>query len=168
VQVTLLAADGRVLAERVSLREGQSLSFDLGGGPQEMYLRKLVNVLIGEDWAVLDFSALAEGELRRIDRLLSRIANADATFVREGRDYSPAEAADHLRDKLAAAGPRITTLEEFIEHIASRSSTTGEPYRVRLADGTEMDARDWLTEEATRMDQEPPELDEQPPESRAP
>ena len=53
-----------------------------------LYVRDLVNVLIGEDWAVLDLSRMASAELGGLERLLARIESADVQFVREGREYS--------------------------------------------------------------------------------
>ena len=46
-----------------------------------------------------------------------------------------AEGAQHLRDKLAKAGDRIKTIEDFIAGIASNSFLSGKPYLVKFADG---------------------------------
>ena len=85
-----------------------------------------------------------ESQREEIERLLAHIESADVTFIRSGREYTAEEAAEHLRQKLAVAGDRVQTLEQFIEHIASRSSLTGEPYQVKLPDGTTLEAREWL------------------------
>jgi hypothetical protein len=41
-----------------------------------------------------------------------------------------------LRLKLKVAGNKVKTAEDFIKLCASKSSITGEPYLMRLADGT--------------------------------
>ncbi len=41
---------------------------------------------------------------------------------------------------------RLRTPEQFIEHLGTRSSITSRAYRVRLADGRELDSATWLTQ----------------------
>jgi hypothetical protein len=45
-----------------------------------------------------------------------------------------------------------TTVEQFIDHVASASSLTGEPYRVRLANRTEVSAADYLREKRAQLE----------------
>ncbi len=93
------------------------------------------------------------GESARIERLLNRLASADGVrFVRNGKVYSGAEAAVHLRTKLDAVRDRLTSTQQFIDEVASTSSMSGRPYLVRLADGQEMPARDWLRTELQRLE----------------
>lgn len=63
-----------------------------------------------------------------------------AKFLRNGREYDAKEAADHLRLKLKTAGNRVKTVDDFISLCGSRSSLTGEAYRIQFADGTTMEA----------------------------
>jgi hypothetical protein len=51
-----------------------------------------------------------------------------------------------LKRKRQNAGKRDMTARQFVTYIASRSSVTGKPYRVRLADGTEMTSAEWFTQ----------------------
>jgi len=83
-------------------------------------------------------------EAEKVERLLRMIERSEVTFIRNGTEYGGSEAAKHLRRKLKAAGVERVTLEKFIEEIGSRSSMTGKVYRVRLADGTVMDAGPWM------------------------
>jgi hypothetical protein len=83
-------------------------------------------------------------EQTRIDELIVCVAASDISFVRNGTTHDAREAAAHMRMKWGYAGKRITTAEIFIEHIGSRSSTTGEPYRVILRDGCSLEAGLWL------------------------
>lgn len=76
-------------------------------------------------------------------------------FVRNGNEFSASAAADHLRTKLRHGSSRISTAEEFIDHLVSRSSMSGTPYRVRLADGREMAAAQWLHGQLQALEREP-------------
>jgi hypothetical protein len=80
-----------------------------------------------------------------IEALIVRVEHAHGVvFIRNGSDYSAGEAAAHLRRKLVAAHGRITTAEQFIDHLGTRSSMTGIVYRVRFADGREIGSATWL------------------------
>ncbi|MEO8124204.1 MAG: DUF5329 family protein [Burkholderiales bacterium] len=96
-----------------------------------------------------------ELEQARIDRLIHYVETQKRmVFVRNGKDHSCRDAALFLRAKYAMMGEHVTTAAQFIDQIASRSSTTGEPYKVRLADGRLLPAAKVLREELARMDRE--------------
>ena len=80
-----------------------------------------------------------------IDELISFVQTSGARFIRNGTEYSAAEGAQHLRDKLAKAGDRVKTTEDFIAGIASTSFISGKPYLVKFADGHTQPTGDWLT-----------------------
>ncbi|MEX2560451.1 MAG: DUF5329 family protein, partial [Pirellulales bacterium] len=168
VILELRAEDGTELIDKVSVREGDSLEFELNGERYSLHVKRLANVLVGDDWAELEVQSSSSEPLSRIERLLARIAEADVKFVREGKEYTGREAADHLRRKLAAAGPRIEDVEDFIEKIASRSSTTGKPYHIKLADGPMVEAQQWLEEQLELMAAEPQPPAEPPADSPKP
>jgi hypothetical protein len=63
-----------------------------------------------------------------------------AQFLRNGSAYDAKAAADHLRLKLRTAGDRVKTADDFIRLCGSQSSLSGEKYRIRLADGTIIEA----------------------------
>ena len=79
-----------------------------------------------------------------IDELISFVQASGVRFIRNGTEYSGAEAADHLRDKLAAAGDRVKTTDDFITGIASKSYISGKPYLVKFPDGRTQPMGDWL------------------------
>jgi hypothetical protein len=79
-----------------------------------------------------------------IDELISYVATSDGRFIRNGTEYSGAKGAQHLRDKLAKAGNRVKTTEDFITGVASTSYITGKPYLVKFADGHTQPTGDWL------------------------
>ena len=106
-------------------------------------IRRLLLVLA----ALLALSPLAAfaGSNPEIEALIARVEHAQGVvFIRNGSDHDAVEAAAHLRRKLAAAHGRITTAEQFIDKLGTRSSMTGIAYRVRFADGREIDSATWL------------------------
>jgi hypothetical protein len=75
-------------------------------------------------------------ETQKIDHLIAYIASLNgATFIRNGDDYSAKDASTHLQMKREKAGKRIKTAEDFILHIATKSSMSGEPYQIKFANG---------------------------------
>jgi hypothetical protein len=89
----------------------------------------------------------------RIAALIAAMESLEgARFIRNGSEYDAKAAADHLRLKLGKAGEQVKTAEEFIEGCASRSSITGQKYRIRRADGTEMDSGDFLRSKLKEID----------------
>jgi hypothetical protein len=99
------------------------------------------------------YAGAPTAELRKIDALLDSVKASEVTFIRNGNEYTAKEAHDHLRKKLKSARnswfappEEEWTARMFIEKIASRSSISGRPYRVRFKDGKVIEARAWLTE----------------------
>jgi hypothetical protein len=90
-------------------------------------------------------------EAEKIERMLKMIEASDTAFIREGQEYKSQDAVAHLRKKLGLAGSRVTTLQIFIDELASKSSITGKPYQVKLADGKVVGAREWLWQKAVEL-----------------
>ena len=101
-------------------------------------------------------ASLSALEAARVERLLKYIeAQRQLRFVRNGTPYSAKEAALFLRSKLDKMGQHVTTAAQFIDQIASRSSTSGEPYLIRFPDGQTVSAAQFLGDELRRMDRQP-------------
>jgi hypothetical protein len=81
-----------------------------------------------------------------IDYLLHKIETSKATFIRNGKEHTPAEAVSHIREKYDHFKEEIKTPEDFIRLSASKSLLTGQPYLVRTPHGKEMHLDAWLTE----------------------
>jgi hypothetical protein len=88
----------------------------------------------------------AESLDQTISYLIDHVANAKATFIRNGASHTPAEAAEHIKVKYAHFKRDIKTPEDFIRLSASKSLLSGKPYLVRLPDGKEMHLDAWLTD----------------------
>lgn len=101
-------------------------------------------------------AAPSPSEVARIERLIRHVAEQrNVAFVRNGTPYPPHDAARFLRAKFARMGEHVATAAQFIEQIASRSSTTGEPYLIRFADGRTLPLAQFLGDELRRMDDRP-------------
>jgi hypothetical protein len=99
-------------------------------------------------------------EREKIERLLAAIESAEGdVFIRNGVEHAAEDAAEHLRSKWQAAGEQIKTAEEFIDKIATKSSLSGEAYRVRRADGTEVLASDYLREKLSGIEHRQPAVE---------
>ena len=94
----------------------------------------------------LDSQAKAE-----IDQLITFVQTSDVRFIRNGKEYSCVEGAEHLRDKLAKAGDRVKTIDDFITGIASKSYLSGKLYLVKFPDGSTQPTGDWLRAHLAEM-----------------
>ena len=83
-------------------------------------------------------------ETEKVEVLLRLVELSQETFVRNDQVYSGTEAAQHLRQKWEQAPAEVKTARDFVDRIASKSSVSGKPYAIRLADGEEFAARVWL------------------------
>jgi hypothetical protein len=79
-----------------------------------------------------------------IDELITYVQTSGVRFIRNGSEYSGTEGAQHLRDKLARAGGRVKTTDDFITGIASKSYLSGKPYLVKFPDGHTQPTGEWL------------------------
>ncbi len=134
----------RVPTERVNLATGEHMVLPLTDGTYVIEVLKLHNYLIGDDYAELQVAPQADWHRDKIEFLLNSIAESELTFIRNGEDHTGVEAAKHFRAKMQSANQPITSVDAFIEQIASKSSSSDEPYRVRFSDGEEMDTGPWL------------------------
>lgn len=84
---------------------------------------------------------------QEIEALLGYVASLEgAVFIRNGSEHTCKEAAAHLRLKWDRQRAKIDSAGKFIELCATKSSVSGQPYRIRLADGTVRLAADALRE----------------------
>jgi hypothetical protein len=148
------AADGRILGliAQMQLRaRGQSVETHQGPRPELTADRgsalslptkptvDLMRRLLASIFTLVLTASIALGldaqTKAEIDELIAYAQTSDVRFIRNGLEYSGAEGAKHLRDKLAKAGDRVKTTEDFITGIASGSFLSGKPYLVKFADG---------------------------------
>jgi hypothetical protein len=105
------------------------------------YFIVLLLMTMGAAMAAPDDSDSMDAE---IDYLLTTVAQSDCVFIRNGKEYDGADARDHLQMKRKRGRKYYDKTEQFIERIASKSSWSGKPYRIRCGD-LEENAGDWFT-----------------------
>ena len=86
-----------------------------------------------------------------VDELITFVRTSGVRFIRNGTEYSGAEGAQHLRDKLGKAGDRVKTTDDFITGVASKSYLSGKPYLVKFADGHTEPTGEWLKAHLAEM-----------------
>jgi hypothetical protein len=86
-----------------------------------------------------------------ITHLLDFVEKSPCSFIRNGVSYPAKEAKAHLERKYAQARDRIKTAEDFIDHVASRSGTSGKPYLVRCGGGETRQSAEWFRSELQRL-----------------
>ena len=95
-------------------------------------------------------------EQARIDMLIRHVETQKGmTFIRNGTEYSCADAARFLRGKMDSMGAEVSTAREFIDRIATKSSMSGKPYQVRFSDGRQVPAAKFLGDELKRLEAAP-------------
>lgn len=114
---------------------------------------RVVLILLAWLWLAPVQAATPPREAARIEALIASLDElGDARFLRNGKAHSASEAASHLRLKWKNAGKRVRTAEDFIRYLATGSSITGRPYRIRFADGREQASADYFRAQLKRID----------------
>lgn len=96
-------------------------------------------------------------DTEKIEYLIKSVEEMSARFIRNGSEYEPQKAADHLRLKLSKAKSRIKTAEDFIQYCGSQSSMSGEKYRIKFADGRVIEAEVYLREKLKEIEPQIPQ-----------
>jgi hypothetical protein len=81
---------------------------------------------------------------KAIEFLLSSVEHSDLVFIRNGKSYSPKEAAAHLKAKYDYFKGDIVTPEDFIRLAGSKSELSGKQYQVQMRDGRRVTSAEWL------------------------
>lgn len=91
-------------------------------------------------------TARADPLADEIAHLIDFVRHSSCTFIRNGSEYSGAEAADHIEAKYQHFKGEIHAVEDFIARAASKSLMSGKPYQVRCESKT-VPAADWIRAE---------------------
>jgi hypothetical protein len=88
-----------------------------------------------------------------IDVLLSRLETSACRFHRNGTWHTAPEARAHLLRKLKHLEHKgaVQSAEQFIELVASSSSTTGQPYFVKCGNDAAVQSGRWLLAQLKAM-----------------
>ena len=92
-------------------------------------------------------------EAQKIERLIQFVRTMkDATFIRNGKEHSCREAANHLQGKWEKHRNKINSAQDFINNLASSSGLSGEPYKIKFKDGSILTTNEVLSRELKRLE----------------
>ncbi len=139
VLTSLVTKDGTTILSSRLMQVGDVTEFRYRDQNFRLTLSAFDTAIIGEDYATFQIAAKSASlsESQKIEKLILSIEMLEgATFIRNDDEHEAAKAASHLRRKWDAAGDRVKTAEDFIDGLATKSSVSGEPYRIRFDDGS--------------------------------
>ncbi len=158
-QTMITVWNGSEILLQESISDNQSFPFTWYNQRLSIACVQLDNDLLGPDYGYFKLTgdtnsskeasttiAASMSEKEKILRLVEIVAKSDIIFIRNGEEHTAQEAADHLRRKYNYAENEIQTVDQFIVNIASKSSSSNQPYQVKLKDGTIVNAEDWFRE----------------------
>ena len=91
-------------------------------------------------------------EEEKVNHLIDYLRHlSGSVFIRNGQEYSPDKAADHLLSKWNKHKKKVKTAQGFVERLATYSKTD-EPYQIRLQDGHVVKCGDLLNQELKRIE----------------
>jgi hypothetical protein len=98
---------------------------------------------------------LSSSAKTEIDALLNRLGTSNCQFYRNGSWHSGSEARDHLQMKLEYLVEKglIIDSKGFIEEAGTKSSVSGQPYKVRCPNQKEQPSAVWLGSELRKIRQ---------------
>lgn len=93
-------------------------------------------------------TAAAASMPQEVEELLQAIERSGCEFYRNGSWHSGAETRRHLARKYEEVRrtQALTSAEDFIDGVATRSSASGLPYQVRCPGAAELPSGQWLRE----------------------
>ena len=86
-----------------------------------------------------------------IETLLDYVRTSNATFIRNGQEYTPAQAVDHMQKKRQHFAKDIKSAEDFIGMAGTKSLVSGQPYLVKTKDGRTQECSLWLLDKLREM-----------------
>ncbi len=79
-----------------------------------------------------------------IEYLLTAVGTSECVFIRNGKEHSAKDAEDHLRMKYRRGKRYVSSVETFIDRIATKSSMSRKAYQIRCEGADAMPTADWL------------------------
>jgi hypothetical protein len=102
----------------------------------------------------MDDGQLSEAE--KIRRLIAVVHDSeDLTFIQSGNERDGPAAAAHLERRLARVPAGVPTARGFVDRVAVGKLRASEPDRVRLGDGTVVEAHSWFLDRLAEIEGRP-------------
>ena len=90
---------------------------------------------------------------KEINHLLDFVANTTCKYERNGTIYDGVEAQIHIKKKYHYFIDKIISAEDFIKFSATRSTMSGNKYKILCVDMPVQNSADWLLEELKKFRQ---------------
>jgi hypothetical protein len=101
---------------------------------------------------ILFFTVAEAGQMQlEINHLIDYVQDSGCTFIRNGKEHTPEEAAQHILKKYDHFKDKITSTEAFIAFCATKSILTNQPYKMRCPGQNIVESQDWLLMELRRF-----------------
>jgi hypothetical protein len=111
--------------------------------------------LLAGSQAVEQANDQKQTEPQKIEALIRHVESlTEAKFVRNGVAYDAKAAGQFLRGKWKAQEAEVKSAKDFIEKVATKSSTTGQPYLIRLAGSREVPSGEYLAAELKKTERD--------------
>ena len=114
-----------------------------------LYVRRALSVAALLSIAVSSAWAEEQPLIVEVDYLIKAVSESGCDFVRNGKEHTASEAADHLQMKARKGKRYYDTAEQFIDRIASKSSWSGKPYFIQCEDKPSVTAASWFARALT-------------------
>lgn len=101
---------------------------------------------------MLAVTLLAMSETDKIEALLTVVERTDAVFLHGDKETDGQKTARQMRNRWHWQTSSIKSARDFVRVMTTLG---GEPYRVRLRDGSEMKAADYLMGELDKIEARP-------------
>ncbi len=87
----------------------------------------------------------------RIEQLISSIETSGCSFIRNGKTYGAKEGVAHMKKKYHYFRDNIASVEQFIEHAATKSLLSGKLYQVQCGTDAPQHSADWVSDRARAL-----------------
>ena len=92
-----------------------------------------------------------EAAQTEIAALLAAVGTSGCTFIRNDKPGTATAARAHLERKYRYVRKKLASAEDFIERVATKSSTSGRPYLVECPGKPRQPTREWLFDRLAKI-----------------
>lgn len=93
------------------------------------------------------FSISSHANTIEINHLIEFVSLTSCSYERNGDLHTGPEAAKHIQKKYQYYKDDINSTEDFIKYAATKSSISGDAYRIICPNQETLDSETWLTKE---------------------
>jgi len=125
VLISISTADDKRVLERQSLRQGGTVNLTIGKVEYEILLSEMVNMLIGNDYAIFEIARKGFFLNRRVEKVIERVRNTDLTIFRDDAKIEAGKLAEEIERTWKSKKDQIETYEQFVKKVLELEVKTG-------------------------------------------